>query len=100
MAAYFEASLYANLKEEEKLEYDRIMDTKYDIEDSLLDAELKGEKRGEAKMQLEIANRFSLSSLRFSTIEDLVASIGLPKDRICTHCFDGSSAHTLDQENK
>lgn len=52
------------------------------------------------RMVSEIANRFSLSSLRFSTIEDLVASIGLPKDRICTHCFDGSSAHTLEQENK
>ncbi len=52
------------------------------------------------RMVEEIAVRFSLSSLRFSTIEDLVASIGLPKDRICTHCFDGSSAYTLEQENK
>ena len=38
----------------------------------------------------EIARRLGLSSLRFSTIEDLVASIGLPKERICTHCFDGT----------
>jgi len=43
------------------------------------------------RMVAEIARRLGLSSLRFSTIEDLVASIGLPKCRICTHCFDGSS---------
>ena len=54
-AAYFKASLYANLKADKQLEYDRIMDTKYDIEDSLLDAELKGEAKGETKKQLEIA---------------------------------------------
>ena len=39
----------------------------------------------------EIARRLGLSTLKFSKIEDLVASIGLPKCRICTHCFDGSS---------
>lgn len=39
----------------------------------------------------EIARRLGLSSLKFARIEDLVASIGLPKADICTHCFDGSS---------
>jgi amidophosphoribosyltransferase len=39
----------------------------------------------------EIARRLGLTSLKFATIEDLVASIGLPKSRVCTHCFDGSS---------
>lgn len=34
---------------------------------------------------------FGLDSLKFSTIEDLVAAIGIGKERICTHCFDGSS---------
>jgi len=29
-----------------------------------------------------------------------VAAIGLPKERICTHCFDGSSFYTLKEENK
>lgn len=47
----------------------------------------------------EIAKRLKLDSLKFSTIEDLVASIGLPKCRICTHCFDGSSFHTLENDN-
>lgn len=39
----------------------------------------------------KIADHFGIDSLRFNTLEDLVASIGLPKCRICTHCFDGSS---------
>jgi amidophosphoribosyltransferase len=39
----------------------------------------------------EIARRLGLSSLKFARIEDLVESIGLPKERVCTHCFDGSS---------
>lgn len=39
----------------------------------------------------EICKELGLDSLKFSTIEDLVAAIGLPKEKICTHCFDGSS---------
>lgn len=42
------------------------------------------------RMVAEIARRLGLTSLKFSTIEDLIDSIGLPKDRVCTHCFDGS----------
>ena len=43
------------------------------------------------RMVGEIARRLGLSSLKFARIEDLVESIGLPKERVCTHCFDGSS---------
>ena len=39
----------------------------------------------------EIRKRLKLTTLRFSSIENVVASIGLPKCKICTHCFDGSS---------
>lgn len=35
--------------------------------------------------------RFGFTSLRFNTLETLVESIGLPKCKVCTHCFDGSS---------
>lgn len=38
-----------------------------------------------------IRSRFGLTSLKFNTIDGLVAAIGLPKCKICTHCFDGSS---------
>ena len=43
------------------------------------------------RMVSEISRRLGLSSLKFATLEDLVEAIGLPKARVCTHCFDGSS---------
>lgn len=39
----------------------------------------------------KIRDTFGLTTLKFSTIETLVDAIGLPKEKICTHCFDGSS---------
>lgn len=42
------------------------------------------------RMVDEIAHRLNLTTLKFAKIDDLVASIGLPKCRICTHCFDGT----------
>lgn len=39
----------------------------------------------------KIRQHLGLTTLRFNTIEDLVKAIGLPKERICTHCFDGTS---------
>ena len=39
----------------------------------------------------KIRARYGLNSLKFNPIETLVESIGLPKEKICTHCFDGSS---------
>ena len=42
------------------------------------------------RMVDEIAKRLGLSSLKFNKIETLVKSIGLPKEKICTHCFDGT----------
>lgn len=38
-----------------------------------------------------IRAKFGLTSLKFNTIETLVEAIGLPKCKVCTHCFDGSS---------
>lgn len=43
------------------------------------------------KMVEEIRRELGLTSLKFSSIENMVNAIGLPKCRICTHCFDGSS---------
>lgn len=42
------------------------------------------------RMVEEIGRRLGLSSVRFNKIETLVESIGLPKEKICTHCFDGT----------
>ena len=43
------------------------------------------------KMVDEIRRQLHLTTLRFNSIEQIVKSIGLPKCKICTHCFDGSS---------
>ena len=43
------------------------------------------------EMVKRIADQFGLDSLKFNTIENLVEAIGLPKCKVCTHCFDGSS---------
>ena len=51
------------------------------------------------RMVNEIARRLGLTSLKFASLEDLIESIGLPKDQVCTHCFDGSSyCHEKDEE--
>ena len=42
------------------------------------------------KMVSIIAERFGLTTLKFNTLETLIESIGLPKCKVCTHCFDGS----------
>ncbi|MBR4757154.1 MAG: amidophosphoribosyltransferase [Bacteroidales bacterium] len=53
-----------------------------------------------SRMVAEIARQLDLDSLKFSSIEDLVSSIGLPREDLCLHCFDGSSFFTLEEENK
>ncbi|GAB6096946.1 amidophosphoribosyltransferase [Desulfatiferula olefinivorans] len=46
---------------------------------------------GHAAMVDHICKRLKLTSLRYQTLEDLVAAIGLPKEKLCTHCWDGTS---------
>jgi len=38
-----------------------------------------------------IKERLRLTTLQYQKLEDLVGAIGLPKERLCTHCWDGSS---------
>lgn len=51
------------------------------------------------KMVQIIQERFGLTSLKFTKLEDLIEAIGLDKSQVCTHCFDGSSEYTLHEEN-
>ena len=36
-----------------------------------------------------IREKLNLTSLKFQTVDDLVAAIGLPRDRLCTYCWTG-----------
>ena len=44
-----------------------------------------------------IAQELGLTTLKFNTIEQLIEAIGLPKCQVCTHCFDGSSQFSLEE---
>ena len=43
----------------------------------------------------EIARRLNIDTLKFAKLETIIDTIGLPKCKVCTHCFDCSSSHTL-----
>jgi len=42
------------------------------------------------KMVEKIAETLNLDSLMYQRLDDLVEAIGLPKEKLCTHCWDGS----------
>ncbi len=60
-------------------------------ENKNLDKYAKTDSPEYQKLVQIIADRFGLTSLKFNTLETLVEAIGLPKCKVCTHCFDGSS---------
>jgi amidophosphoribosyltransferase len=49
-----------------------------------------GSERNRAMVD-QIRKRLRLTTLKYQKLEDLVEAIGLPKDKLCTHCWDGSS---------
>jgi amidophosphoribosyltransferase len=51
---------------------------------------IAGSEKNRAMVE-KICQRLKLTSLKYQRLEDLVDAIGLPKDKICTHCWDGSS---------
>jgi amidophosphoribosyltransferase len=38
-----------------------------------------------------IRANLNITTLKFNLLEDLIKAIGLPKDSVCTHCYDNSS---------
>ena len=38
----------------------------------------------------QIRKRLKLTTLKYQRLEDLVVAIGLPKEKLCTYCWDGS----------
>lgn len=39
----------------------------------------------------KIRQRINITSLKYQRLSDLIEAIGLPKEKVCTHCWDGSS---------
>ena len=44
-----------------------------------------------ARMVESIRKHLGVDTLKFNSLDVIAKAIGLPKERICTHCFDGSS---------
>lgn len=44
-----------------------------------------------ARMVEVIRQHVGVDTLKFNTVEDVCEAIGMPKERICTHCFDATS---------
>lgn len=42
-----------------------------------------------------VCRRLHLTSLRYQTMPDMIQAIGLPKERVCTYCWDGASGPAL-----
>jgi amidophosphoribosyltransferase len=39
----------------------------------------------------QIRKDLGLTTLKFQKLDDLIEAIGMPKEKLCTHCWDGSS---------
>jgi amidophosphoribosyltransferase len=63
-------------------------------DDARLEAYARAGSEPNRAMVEVIRRRLHLTTLKYQRLEDLVAAVGLPKERLCTHCWDGSS--TLD----
>ena len=60
-------------------------------EDAFLDEYAKSNSEKNSAMVDRIRQRLKLTSLKYQKLENLVKAIGLPKEKLCTHCWDGSS---------
>ncbi|MCD4741541.1 MAG: amidophosphoribosyltransferase [Desulfobacteraceae bacterium] len=60
-------------------------------EDKNLEEYAKSGSSKNLEMIEKIREHLGLTTLKFQRIEDLVEAIGMPKEKLCTHCWDGSS---------
>jgi amidophosphoribosyltransferase len=61
-------------------------------EDKNLDQYAIAGTEKQIQMVEKIRQRLNLTTLKFQTMDNLVKAIGLPKEKLCTHCWDGSSS--------
>jgi amidophosphoribosyltransferase len=60
-------------------------------EDKNLDEYARAGSEKNLEMIDNIRRRLKLTTLKFQKMDDLITAIGLPKEKLCTHCWDGSS---------
>lgn len=59
------------------------------VSDELLADYANPDSQNYQEMVEEIRRRLNFTSLKFHRLDDLVRSIGLPKEKLCTYCWDG-----------
>ncbi len=60
-------------------------------DDKYLDEYARSGSDKNVAMVENIRKRLELKSLKYQKMEDLIQAIGLPKEKLCTHCWDNSS---------
>ena len=45
-----------------------------------------------------VRRRLNLTSLQYQRLDDLVEAVGLPKERLCTYCWDGADPYGMASE--
>ena len=58
-------------------------------EEAVLGEYARPDSKKYCAMVERIRNRLNLTSLRYQTIPDMLGAIGLPKEKVCTYCWDG-----------
>lgn len=61
------------------------------VSDELLADYASPDSQNYKEMVEEIRKRLNFTSLKFHRLDDLVTSIGLPKEKLCTYCWDGKA---------
>jgi amidophosphoribosyltransferase len=59
-------------------------------EDNSMDEYATAGTKKNLEMIERIRQQLKLTSLKYQKMEDLIEAIGLPKDKLCTHCWDGT----------
>ncbi len=62
-----------------------------DLTDELLKPYTDPDTKQYAEMVRTMCRHLQLDSLRFQRLDDLIEAIGLPKEELCTHCWDNTS---------
>ncbi len=68
-----------------------IRDLEGDVSDEVLAEYADPNSERHARMVEVMRKQIGADTLRFQHLDDLVAAIGLPKEQLCTHCWDKSS---------
>jgi len=62
-----------------------------ETDEKFLEKYARAESTHNSAMIDKIKDRLRLTTLKYQHLEDLVEAVGLPREKLCTHCWDGSS---------